>query len=52
MPWAAGSHSPGLDVQLEEYGDEAKRRIVFDRVRNRFEAACAPEFSKLAVPRF
>jgi hypothetical protein len=42
-------------VPIKEYfrdlAKKAKHRIVFDRVRNRFEAACAPEFSKLAVPR-
>lgn len=42
-------------VPIKEYfrdlSNKAKRRIVFDRVRNRFDAACAPQFSKLAVPR-
>ena len=32
------------------FSNKAKRRIVFDRVRNRFEVAC-PEFNELAIPR-
>jgi hypothetical protein len=42
-------------VPIKEYfrdlSNKAKRRIVFDRVRNRFDADCAPQFSRLAVPR-
>jgi len=42
-------------LPIKEYfrdlSNKVNRLIVFDRVRNRFEVACAPEFSKLAIPR-